>query len=253
MKIVPVLDVMQSVVVRGVAGQREQYRPIQSRLTDSTDVIEVACALSRRYSLTHFYLADLDAITGQRGPSVGLFRRLLDEGFTLAVDGGVRQAEQALELFDSGVQEVVTGTETLASPAELARLAKLADLHRIVVSVDLRAGQSIAGDTWPKDPHAILRLLGDHGVNNILLLDLAQVGTGTGVGTEELARYARRLRPDWRIYVGGGIRGLADLQAARDAGADGVLVASILHDLSVSPSELSKFQSTTTDSQKGEA
>ena len=34
---IPVLDIVNGVVVRGVAGNRQQYRPIRSLLTESVD------------------------------------------------------------------------------------------------------------------------------------------------------------------------------------------------------------------------
>ena len=70
-RIIPVLDVMGGVVVRAIGGRREEYRPIVSRLTDSTAPVEVANALLAATGAAEFYVADLDAIRfGIPAPSV---------------------------------------------------------------------------------------------------------------------------------------------------------------------------------------
>src|SRR5438132_1291434 len=58
-RIIPVIDVMGGVVVRAVAGRRDQYRPLVSRLTNSTDPRDVAQALRDHTGTRHLYLADL--------------------------------------------------------------------------------------------------------------------------------------------------------------------------------------------------
>ena len=64
MRVLPVLDVLKGHVVRGVAGRRQEYRPIQSRLASSSQPLAIAGGFRRHFGLTEFYLADLDAILG---------------------------------------------------------------------------------------------------------------------------------------------------------------------------------------------
>jgi phosphoribosylformimino-5-aminoimidazole carboxamide ribotide isomerase len=59
----------------------------------------------------------------------------------------------------------------------------------------------------------------------------------SGVPTLELCRAVRELSPDVEIITGGGVRGIADLEALERAGVDGVLIASALHDGSLTPEE----------------
>ena len=64
MRILPVIDLKGGLVVRGVAGRRQEYRPVVSRLTPSSRPIDVAGAFRDHLGLDHLYLADLDAIAG---------------------------------------------------------------------------------------------------------------------------------------------------------------------------------------------
>src|SRR5437879_1133183 len=102
MRVVPVLDLMGGIVVRGVGGRRSEYRPIVSRLTTACEPIAVAEAFRDQFELSELYLADLDAIA-RKPPSLELFRALRVRGFTLWVDAGLRFATESLPLVEAGV------------------------------------------------------------------------------------------------------------------------------------------------------
>jgi hypothetical protein len=73
------------------------------------------------------------------------------------------------------------------------------------------------------------------GVNSLILLDLAGVGEGRGVPTLDLCRAVRSIAPHIELITGGGVRHVADLAALESAGVNGVLIASALHDGSLTP------------------
>src|SRR5262245_16004295 len=102
LRIVPVLDVMNGVVVRGVAGRRSDYRPLVSRLTDSCRPAEVAAALHARFGFTEFYVADLDAIAG-RDFTLPFLPALHDRGFRVWLDAGVVDDLAAIAAAQQGV------------------------------------------------------------------------------------------------------------------------------------------------------
>src|SRR5436190_11036951 len=89
MLILPVLDLKNGQVVRGLAGRRHEYQPIVSRLTASCCPVEVACAFRAHFALTELYVADLDAIEGAP-PAVRVYTALRSEGFRVWIDAGVR-------------------------------------------------------------------------------------------------------------------------------------------------------------------
>ena len=62
MRIIPVLDVLKGRVVRGIAGQRDSYQPIQSILTPNADVRSVCTAFRQQFGISEYYIADLDGI-----------------------------------------------------------------------------------------------------------------------------------------------------------------------------------------------
>jgi HisA/HisF family protein len=242
MRIVPVLDLLGSQVVRGVAGRRDEYRPLQTRLVEGSDGAAVARAIRREFGLSQFYVADLDAILHRR-VNQSILEGLCADRFSLLVDAGIRRCEEAGPLFEIGVDQVVAGLETLVSPKVLADLIRQYGAARIVFSLDLRDGRSLASSSeWPADdPFEIAQCAIDAGCNQLIVLDIARVGTGGGVPTLALCKQIRSNFPTVTILTGGGVRGIEDLLTLERARIDGVLIASALHDGSLAPSDLSAF------------
>jgi len=235
MKIIPVLDILNQTVVRGVAGQREAYQPVQSNLTRSSQPLDIARAIRDEFDLTEFYVADLDAILQQK-QNRELYNSLLKDGFTFLLDCGLRTADDAAELQTLAGVTIVAGLETLKSPEELGRLVSQWGTGRTIFSLDLKQGKPLVstasenGFAMSTKPLEVVELSLAQGVQQLILLDLARVGTGQGTGTEELCSMLRSQHQDLTLITGGGIRNAEELRAQSECGADGVLIASALHD-----------------------
>jgi phosphoribosylformimino-5-aminoimidazole carboxamide ribotide isomerase len=117
MKVLPVLDLRAGLVVRGIAGRRQDYRP----LTPECHPTWVARFFREQFGLEELYIADLDAFAG-KPPALDLFGDLRKIGFQLWVDAGVSDASSAEPLFAAGIETVVVGLETVAGPSALEAL-----------------------------------------------------------------------------------------------------------------------------------
>jgi phosphoribosylformimino-5-aminoimidazole carboxamide ribotide isomerase len=76
------------------------------------------------------------------------------------------------------------------------------------------------------------------GVRRLLVLDLARVGGGAGTGTDALCARLAAAYPEVEVSAGGGVRGVANLRRLRDCGLRAALVASALHDGSLTAADL---------------
>jgi phosphoribosylformimino-5-aminoimidazole carboxamide ribotide isomerase len=243
MRVIPVLDLMHGQVVRGVAGRREEYRPIVSRLAASADPLNVARAFRDCLDLDELYVADLDAIAGAQ-PGYDLYHELADQGFQLLVDAGVRELSAAANLAGAGVAAVVVGLETLPRPETLSSVLSELGAGRVVFSLDLQGGKPL-GDlaAWNTiDAATIAREAIALGVRRLIVLDLAGVGVGKGVGTGELCRTIRSAAPGVELITGGGVRDVADLELLAGGGVDAVLVASALHDGRIGRADIDRIR-----------
>jgi phosphoribosylformimino-5-aminoimidazole carboxamide ribotide isomerase len=222
---------MDGQAVRAVGGRRELYRPLESRLTGSTDPGTVANVLLAAAETNELYVADIDAIRRHR-PRLGWLRPLAERGCRVLVDAGLRYATDARLILDAGAWGVVAATETLRSTDELRALLAGIGPERVILSLDLRNGR-LVGDVsvWgDHDPAAAVTTAVGYGVRRVIVLDLARVGTGIGIGPELLCGRIRAQFPDGELIAGGGVRTWDDVERAAKAGADAVLVASGLHD-----------------------
>ncbi|MDZ4687510.1 MAG: HisA/HisF-related TIM barrel protein [Planctomycetaceae bacterium] len=225
---IPVIDLLDGRVVRGVGGRRAEYRPITSPLVTAPDPLTVATALRQLCGHATLYVADLDAIL-HRQPHTVLYEQLTSAGGTLLVDAGVREVADALAVAATGA-DVIVGLETVADALTLRRIAEAISTDRLVFSVDLMHGCSLGGAGWPDRAPDIIEQVLACGITRLIVLDLADVGTDSGGSTEGLCRQILTCWPTVRLIAGGGVRGPDDLARWSQVGVEGVLIASALHD-----------------------
>ena len=226
MQIIPVIDIKGGIVVHARRGLRADYAPLNSPLVEGCEPVAVARALCALCRTTSLYVADLDALAG----------RPVNEATLAAVasvaapwvDAGATTPEAAVALRRAGVARNVVGTESLGPGAELTR--------PVVLSVDLRDGRLISQDPElaGRDPSAAVPLARALGVRELLVIDLARVGSSAGPPLDPVAELVAAL-PATAIYAGGGVRDDADLRALESVGAAGALVATALHEGRVTP------------------
>jgi phosphoribosylformimino-5-aminoimidazole carboxamide ribotide isomerase len=239
MRVIPVLDLQDGVVVHAVKGQRAHYQPVASTLASTAEPLAVARAFRDKLKLHEFYVADLDAIQG-RGHHQALIARLArQEDVALMVDAGTTDVEGALDLLAMGVSKVVVGSETLATWEVLVSVCAAVSVQHLVFSLDMRDGQVLSRSpqlaTLP--PLEVLERLQHLGWQEVILLDLARVGTGAGVD-RALITEARRRYPQMSLLAGGGVRGADELWGLKALGVAGVLVATALHQGTITADDL---------------
>jgi phosphoribosylformimino-5-aminoimidazole carboxamide ribotide isomerase len=139
------------------------------------------------------------------------------------------------------LDRLVVGLETVAGRAVLGDILGHVGPGRTVFSLDLVGGRALTRyELWQElHPLEIARQVVEIGVEQMIVLDLAEVGTRSGGGdARTLCRALRQEFPELRIVSGGGVRDAADVKVLFDAGCDSVLVASALHDGTLTPETL---------------
>jgi phosphoribosylformimino-5-aminoimidazole carboxamide ribotide isomerase len=237
MRVIPVIDLKSGAAVHAVRGERERYRPLRSGLVAGSDPVRVTRAVREALGLGELYVADLDAIAGG-SPRRGVLAALAREARVM-VDAGVTDAAAVRPLLELGAARVVIGTETLTDPAALGRLrAQLPDAP-LVLSLDLRWDRVVSpdADLGRLGAAEALGLLGQTGVGEVIVLDLARVGSGAGPDVALVRELCARF-PELELLAGGGVRDLADLRALAEAGAAGALVGTAIHHGAIGRAEL---------------
>jgi phosphoribosylformimino-5-aminoimidazole carboxamide ribotide isomerase len=231
MEIIPVIDLKGGAVVRARLGERQQYRPIETPLSPTSDPLDVARGLLSLHRFRTLYVADLDAIERRGGNCDALGRlRAAFPQLTLWVDNGIADATDAAAWLAADLGHLVLGSETQSDPALVSRFG---GHDRVVLSLDFRAaafqGPPELLDTpscWPR---------------RVIVMTLARVGSGAGPDFGRLAAI-RVVASGRAIYAAGGTRDAADLVALERLGIAGALVASSLHDGRLGGAEIAALE-----------
>lgn len=239
MQIIPVLDLLNSVVVRGVAGNRSQYLPVQSQLTSSCQPLDVANAIRDEFGWSTLYVADLDAILHDNA-NFGTYEQLSSAGFHLIVDAGMKSAADADATLANGASQVIIGLETWPTLASLELLIRKLGPDQVIFGLDLLNGQPLRTlrDLISNEPIDIAAAVIEAGIEQMIVLDLASVGTGSGISTLPLSREIQQFSPTAKLITGGGVRQPSDLIELSKQRLSGVLVASALHNGSLTKASL---------------
>jgi phosphoribosylformimino-5-aminoimidazole carboxamide ribotide isomerase len=225
-KVLPVIDILNGKVVHAVKGQRNQYLPLQSSLTPSTQPAEVLAAF-KTLGFSEAYVADLDAILDCTLDFTDL-KALAATGVELMVDAGITSLDRAQRLLDAGVGKLVVGTETLQRMAFVSEATERFGSSRVVMSLDLKGETVLVKPDFDgsRDALTLIHDFKARGISQVIVLDLLRVGSGAGVNASFLRQ---AINVDVDIIVGGGVRNITDLLELKALGASGALVASALH------------------------
>ena len=221
--IVPAVDVLDGRAVRLVRGDYDQ---VAREAGDPFELIARVAAAGP--SIVH--VVALGAARDGGAP-LELARNAVAAAAPVPVQlgGGVRSVADAEALAAAGVARVMIGTAAFGSIRLEDFVAALGD--RLVVAVDV-AGGIVRTGGWldasgPTTADALTRCSGA-GVSRILCTAVDRDGTMTGPDLE-LVREARACFAG-SILAAGGIRDAADVDAVREAGANGAVVGRALLD-----------------------
>lgn len=245
MRVIGVVDLLAGRAVHARGGIRAQYVPVRTVAGAAIDgdPLALARAYVDRLGLTELYAADLDAILagapGDAHAAATAGRHAHDTSVrhlarvaSLWLDAGAASVDDARHARALDARYVVVGLETLGSFEALAAICAAVGGEHVAFSLDLRNGEPVAPrlDIPPDEPaHRLVARAADAGVGAVIVIDLARVGAATGLDVDLIAR-VRAAAPATMLLAGGGVRGLDDLVRLVDAGCDGALVASALHD-----------------------
>jgi cyclase len=224
-RIIPCHDVEAGRVVKGVHF---------ASLRDAGDPIEQAARYDAEGADELVFL-DISASVEARRTTLEMVSRVAERLFVpFTVGGGIRSAEDAGAALRAGADKVAVNTAAVRSPQLVARLAERFGSQCIVAAVDARR---IGGrltvmvnggrEETPLDAVEWITRLEALGAGEILLTSMDRDGTGTGSDLPLVSAASGAVSIP--VIASGGAGRLEHLAEALEAGAHGVLAASIFH------------------------
>lgn len=224
-RLIPCLDVANGRVVKGVHFEQ---------LRDAGDPVEQAARYDQEGADELVFL-DIAASHEGRATTLDMVARVAERLFIpFTVGGGVRTVADAGLLLRAGADKVTVNTAAVRDPTLVTRLADNFGSQCVVVAVDAkrvngRLAVMVTGGREPTELEALswIAQLERLGAGEILLTSMDRDGTQQGYDLELIAGAAAAVQVP--VIASGGAGTLEHLAQALDAGAHGVLAASIFH------------------------
>ena len=224
-RIIPCLDVAGGRVVKGVHFES---------LRDAGDPVEQAARYDAEGADELVFL-DISASPEERRTTLAMVTRVAESIFIpFTVGGGIRAVADAGAALRAGADKVSVNTAAVRDPTLVSRLAESFGTQCVVAAVDVkrvdgRLTVMVNGGREQTRLEAIewIRRLESLGAGEILLTSMDRDGTGEGYDLDLLAPAAAATSIP--VIASGGAGRLEHLAEALEAGAHGVLAATIFH------------------------
>jgi cyclase len=203
-------------------------------LRDAGDPVEQAARYDADGADELVFL-DISASPDERRTTLEMVGRVADSIFIpFTVGGGIRSVADAGAALRAGADKVSVNTAAVRDPALVSGLADSFGSQCVVAAVDARRANGkftvmVNGgrEETPLEAVAWMRELESRGAGEILLTSMDRDGTGAGYDLELVRAAAGAVGIP--IIASGGAGTLEHLAEALQAGAHGVLAATIFH------------------------
>lgn len=224
----PAIDVRDGRVVRLQQGDYAQ----------ETRYPEAPVEVARRYGRAGagwLHLVDLDAAR-QGGYTLAPLLAEIRRSTPLRVQtgGGVRSQADVAAILDAGADRVVVGSLAVRAPDTVMAWLDRFGAERITVALDARERDGrwqlpTAGWTQQDDSdfEVLLARYARAGLQHLLCTDIDRDGMLAGPNLD-LYRRVHAQAPQLQLQASGGVRDIADIVAAREAGCGGAVLGKAL-------------------------
>ncbi|HWN17918.1 MAG TPA: imidazole glycerol phosphate synthase subunit HisF [Gemmatimonadales bacterium] len=224
-RIIPCLDVAGGRVVKGVHFQS---------LRDAGDPVEQATRYDADGADELVFL-DISASPEDRRTTLEMVSRVAESIFIpFTVGGGIRSVADAGAALRAGADKITVNTAAVRDPSLVSRLAESFGSQCVVAAVDVKRVEGkltvvVNGGREATEVEAVewSRRLEDLGAGEILLTSMDRDGTQAGYDLPLIQAVSQAVTLP--VIASGGAGTLAHLAEALEAGAHGVLAATIFH------------------------
>ena len=226
LRVIPCLDVKDGRVVKGVNFVS---------LRDAGDPVEQA-VLYDQAGADELTFLDITASSDNRDTILDVVQRTAERVFLpLTVGGGIRSVQDIRRLLLAGADKCSINSAAIARPALISEAAEKFGSQCVVVAIDARqtspgawevfaqGGRKATGldaIEWAKQMEAL-------GAGEILLTSMDRDGTGKGFDLDLLRAICKAVKLP--VVASGGVGALHHFIEGAQAGATGLLAASVFH------------------------
>lgn len=184
------------------------------------------------------HIVDLDGAKDPENRQLALLSALIEQtDLSVQVGGGVRTAEQVVQLLDLGVSRVMIGSLAVTNQQLVADWLQRFGGQRILLTLDAQvdsSGEPMATTAgWQKTADISVKELMTYyrryGLCQVLCTDIACDGTLSGPNVELYGALISQF-PDIEMIASGGVARLSDLHRLQQLGVAGIVVGKALYE-----------------------
>lgn len=225
--VIPAIDLRGGQVVR---LKRGDYAQQTTYATDPRELATRYTAAGARW----LHLVDLDGARSGQLDNLAVIAAIAGDGMAIQGGGGVREEADLQRLFDAGVQRVVLGSVAIRDPERVAGWLAQYGAERLTLALDTRRIDdrwTLPSAGWTEVEARTLDELAPwyaaRGARHLLCTDIDHDGMLAGFNLD-LYRHLAESLPQLAVQASGGVRSLDDIRAAREAGAQAVILGRAL-------------------------
>ncbi|MDG5817874.1 1-(5-phosphoribosyl)-5-[(5-phosphoribosylamino)methylideneamino]imidazole-4-carboxamide isomerase [Natronococcus sp. A-GB7] len=222
-EVIPAVDVQNGEVVQLVQGERGTEKTYGDPVEAAERWIDAGAET--------LHLVDLDgAFEGERRNADAIDAVIDAVDVPTQLGGGIRTAEDAVDLLERGVDRVILGTAAVENPDIVAEISETYP-DSVVVSLDAKDGEVVV-EGWTESagitPVEAAERYAELGAAAILFTNVDVEGQLEGVATEPVRELVGAT--EIPVIASGGVATLEDVRALEEAGAAAVVVGSALYE-----------------------
>ncbi|HEY9133359.1 MAG TPA: HisA/HisF-related TIM barrel protein [Dyella sp.] len=225
--VIPAIDLRGGRVVRLKQGDYAQETRYDSAPAE----------LAARYldaGAQWLHMVDLDGARSGDLENLAAIEAIAAIGLRVQAGGGVRTEADVQRLRDAGVERVVVGSVAMREPERVVQWLRDFGAEHLTVALDTRWHEgrwALPSAGWTAMEDGSLDELApwyaQQGAHHLLCTDIERDGMLSGFNLA-LYGHMHTLAPELSIQASGGVRSIADIVAARDAGAAAVILGRAL-------------------------
>ncbi|PPR35441.1 MAG: hypothetical protein CFH26_00207 [Alphaproteobacteria bacterium MarineAlpha6_Bin4] len=219
MELIPAIDVLNNIVVKAFLGKRKKYKPIKSKLINSSNLEKIIYRLLKEYKFKVIYIADLNAIMGKKNNFI-IIKKVIKKfpNIEFWVDCGVRTFLD-IKQYENLPLKIIIGSETLRNTKELKKINKY-KRNEIILSLDFKDNNLLGPlnllknqKLWPK---------------KVIFMLIDSIGTKKISDLKKLKKFFLTKKKDF--YLAGGVSNNKDINFLKKNGFKGTVLSTAIHE-----------------------
>lgn len=232
MNIYPAIDLLDNQVVRLTQGDYQQKEIF------GTDPLVFAQTFYEQ-GATHLHVVDLNGARNGQQAQFDMIKSIVSAtSLQVEVGGGIRSQAAVEAYLSCGVSQVILGTIAAKDPQLTQHLLRVYG-DKIVIGVDAKRGK-VAVDGWETSTERTARdfcqELVAWGCQRIIYTEIERDGTGRGINAP-LYQDLQQIT-GLAVTASGGVARVADIDALKEIGVEGVIVGKALYNGTLSLPEV---------------